>query len=191
MIKISVVTLHPVCLVWLCTVDNHQQKIVLKRKLLRAGHWCIPETGEVQALSLAELWMWQCSARDDVFPSRTTCWFLSVWKLWIQDRFLSDAIVMALDCKALVGNLIKSLAEVQQNCINLLLSVQSNCEVMYSGDELSLTRSPFPELSKERNWSCASCSWFYTLEPVCPCFLAIYIHVIISWDSNRKVCNFW
>ena len=46
---------------------------------------------------------------------------------------------MELDCKALMGNLIKSLAEIQQNCINLLPSVQSNCEVMYSGDELSLT----------------------------------------------------
>ena len=37
-----------------------------------------------------------------------------------------------------MGNLIKSLAEIQKNCMNLLSSVQSNCEVMYSGDELNL-----------------------------------------------------
>ena len=35
--------------------------------------------------------------------------------------------------------------QIQQNCINLLPSVQSNCEVIYNGDELSLTRSLFPE----------------------------------------------
>ena len=52
---------------------------------------------------------------------------------------------MELDCKAMMGNLIKSLAEIQQNCINLLPSVQSNYEVMYSVDELNLTRSLFPE----------------------------------------------
>ena len=51
--------------------------------------------------------------------------------------------MMELDCKALMGNLIKSLPAIQQNCINLLPSVQSNCEVMYSGDEL--TGSLFPE----------------------------------------------
>ena len=43
--------------------------------------------------------------------------------------FLSDAIVMELDCKAMMGNLIKCLAEIQQNCINLLPSVQSSGEV--------------------------------------------------------------
>ena len=44
-----------------------------------------------------------------------------------------------------MGNLIKSLAIIQQNCINLLPSVQSNCNVLYSSDELSLTRSLLPE----------------------------------------------
>ena len=52
-------TLHPVGLVWLCTVDTHQQKVVLRSKLLRACHWCIPGTGEVQALCLVELRTWQ------------------------------------------------------------------------------------------------------------------------------------
>ena len=53
---------------------------------------------------------------------------------------------MELDCKALIGNLIR-----KKPCWNpaklhqLVLSVQSNCKVMYSGDELSLTRSLFPE----------------------------------------------
>ena len=42
-------------------------------------------------------------------------------------------------------NLIKCLTEIQQSCINLLSSVQSTCEVIYSGDELSLTRSLLPE----------------------------------------------
>ena len=49
--------------------------------------------------------------------------------------------MVELDCKAMMENLIKSLSEIQQNCTNLLPSIQSNCEVMYSGDELSLTRS--------------------------------------------------
>ena len=56
------------------------------------------------------------------------------------------AIVVELDCQAVMWNLIKSLAEIQQNCINLLPSVKSNFKVMYGGDELYLTRSPFPEV---------------------------------------------
>ena len=52
-------TLHPVGLVWLCTVDSRQQKVVLKRKLLRAGHWSKPGTGEVKGLCPVELRMWQ------------------------------------------------------------------------------------------------------------------------------------
>ena len=72
-------TLYPVGLVWFCTVENRQQKVVLKRKTLegrsllytrnRRGPSTVPcGTPDVTA------------ARDDVFPSRTTCWFLSIWE---------------------------------------------------------------------------------------------------------------
>ena len=47
--------------------------------------------------------------------------------------------------QAWLWDLIICLSEIQQNCINLLPSVQFNCEVMYSGDELSHTRSLFPD----------------------------------------------
>ena len=52
---------------------------------------------------------------------------------------VSDVIVMGTDCHAIMWNLIKSLAEIQQNCINLLPSIYSNCKFMFGSDELCLT----------------------------------------------------
>ena len=136
--------LHPVGLVWLCTVDNHQQNVVLERKLLTAGHYCIPGTGEVQALCPVELRVWK---QHEMMSSHQGPLAVFYPRENFESRigFVSNAIVMELDCKAIMGNLIKSLAIIQQHCINLLPSVQSNCNVLYSSDELSLTRSLLPE----------------------------------------------
>ena len=53
--------------------------------------------------------------------------------------------MVELGSKAFVGNFIKRLAEIQQDGIYLLMSVESSCQIMYSYKKLCLTGPLFPK----------------------------------------------
>ena len=80
-------------------------KVVLKRKLLRTGHWCIPGTEQVRVLYLVEHQMWQLQlpTKDDLLNP--------ICKETLDPGyvFVCASIVMELDCQAMMWNLIKAL----------------------------------------------------------------------------------